>query len=84
MNRTKTIQRSSLTPKTLDNNLRISIKYQSLKKSERVQPFVQSGNLADAVKHWREKSLRTRRENSVEKHPEAKTWSSFKGGKSKH
>lgn len=84
MNRTKTIQRSSLTPKTLDNNLHISIKYQSQKKSERVQSFVQSGHLADAVKHWREKSLRTRREDWVEKHPEVTTWSSFKGGKSKH
>ena len=83
MNRTKTIQRSSLTPKTLDNNLRISIKYHSLQKSERVKSFVQSGHLADAVKHWREKSLRRRREDWVEKHPEAKTWSSLKGGKSK-
>ena len=80
MNRTKTIQCSSLTPQTLDNNLRISIKYHSLKKSERMKSFVQSGHLADAVKHWREKSLRTRREDWVEKHPEAKTWSSFKGG----
>ena len=84
MNRTKTIQRSSLTPKTLDNNLRISIKYHSLTKSERVKSFVQSGHLANAVKHWREKSLRTRREDWVEKHPEAKTWNSLKGGQSKH
>ena len=84
MNRTKTIQRSSLTPKTLDNNLQISIKYHSLTKSERVKSFVQSGHLANAVKHWREKSLRTRREDWVEKHPEAKTWNSLKGGQSKH
>ena len=52
--------------------------------SERVKSFVQSGHLANAVKHWREKSLRTRREDWVEKHPEAKTWSSLKGGQSKH
>lgn len=84
MNHTKTIQHSSLTPKTLDNNLRISIKYQSPKKSERVKSFVLSGHLADAVKHWQEKSLRTRQEYWVEKHPEAKTWSSLKGGKLKH
>ena len=82
MNRTKTIQHSSLTPKTLDNNLRISIKCHSLKKSERAKSFVQSGHLAEAVKHWWEK--RTRREDWDEKHPEAKTWSSLKGGKSKH
>ncbi|XP_078371376.1 zinc finger protein 862-like [Oculina patagonica] len=71
MNRTKTIQRSSLAAKTLENNLRISIKYHSLNKSERVQAFVQSGHLAKAVKHWREHSVRTRREDWIEKHPEA-------------
>ncbi|XP_078368302.1 zinc finger protein 862-like [Oculina patagonica] len=83
MNRTKTIQRSSLAARTLDNNLRISIKYHSLNKSERVQAFVQSGHLDKAVKHWRENSVRTRREDWIEKHPEAKTWSSLKRAKAK-
>ena len=83
MNRTKTIQRSSLATRTLDNSLRISIKYHSLNKSERVKAFAQSGHLANAVKHWRENSVRARRENWVDRHPEARTWSSLKGLKSK-
>ena len=83
MNRTKTIQRSSLATRTLDNNLRISVKYHSLNKSERVKAFAQSGHLANAVKHWRENSVRARRENWVDKHPEARTWSSLKGTKPK-
>ena len=83
MNRTKTIQRSSLGTRTLDNNLRISIKYHSLNKSERVSDFVQSGHLAKAVKHWRENGVRARREDWLEKHPKARIWSSLKGRKSK-
>lgn len=60
MNCTKTIQRSSLTTKTLNNSLRISIQYHSLNKSERVHAFVKSGHLARAVRHWRENSVRPR------------------------
>ena len=41
MNRTKTIQGSSQATRTLDNNLRISIKFHSLHKSERVNAFIQ-------------------------------------------
>ena len=81
MNRTKTIQRSSLATKTLDNNLRISTKYHSLNKSERIHTFTQSGHLAKAVNHWRENSVRARREDWLEKHPEARTWSTLKGKK---
>ena len=68
---TKTIQRSSLVAKTLDNNLRISIKYHSLNKSERVRAFVKSGHLASAVQHWCEHSVRARWEDWLEKHPDA-------------
>lgn len=74
MNRVKTLLRSSMSQENLDGVLRISVKYHPIPKAQRPQAFVNSGLLSKTVSMFRTLSIRPRREQWVETHPQARYW----------